>query len=186
MRGIERWADRTAAGEAWFASVQMDDGSAKDMPKEAYEAEGVEPPFWNLRKRRRSYSAVVATGMNRVSADFSDRIEPLGFKKTGSRRWARITDGRRDEIWIERCGSTYGAPISASVDLRIWLGVRDAEASASKGFSLRCDGVRRPDGRAYHHRFNADSFDTYDRCLDELCLFISEFADAWFERPEQR
>ena len=86
MRGIERWAERTAAGETWFAKVEADDGSATTLPKAEYDAQGLSPDFWSLLKQRRSYSNVVSEGMKRVSADFSSRIAPLGFKKAGARR----------------------------------------------------------------------------------------------------
>lgn len=181
MRGIERWAERTADGEAWFAKVEAADGSAATLPKAKYDALGLSPDFWSLLKQRRSYSNVVAEGMKRVSADFSSVIAPLGFRKAGARRWARTRDNRTDEIRLERAGSSYGAPINASVDLRIWLSVRDANTTIADGMSLRCDRVRRSDGHAYHHRFNAESFSTYDQCLDELKLFVTEFAESWFE-----
>jgi hypothetical protein len=181
LRGIERWAERTAAGETWFAKVEADDGSATTLPKAEYDAQGLSPDFWSLLKQRRSYSNVVSEGMKRVSADFSSRIAPLGFKKAGARRWARTRGDRTDELRIERAGSSYGAPINASVDLRIWLSVRHANTTIADGMSVRCDKVRRPDGHAYHHRFNAETFSTYDQCLDDLNLFVTEFAEAWFD-----
>lgn len=43
------------------------------------------------------------------------------------------------------------------------------------------DKARRATGYAYHHRFNAETGSTYDRCLQELSLYIEEVAEPWFE-----
>ena len=45
---------------------------------------------------------------------------------------------------------------------------------------MNSDPVRRQNGYAYHHRFNAETWSTYDRCLDELALFVKEVAEPWF------
>jgi len=133
--------------------------------------------------QERSYSEVVKQGMKRVCADFTARLAPFGFEKIGSRRWSRIVDGQSHVVSLDRAGSSYGAPISASVDLRIWLSTGAPDQSPAERTSLRCDKVRRPNGYAYHHRFNAQSWSTYDRCLDELTLFMTEFAERWFKDP---
>ena len=180
MRGIERSVERTAGGEAWSAHVETGDGSVCVLSKDEYELRGLSPDFWSLRKQRANYSAVVAAAMTRVVGDFSMMLAPAGYEKVGARRWARITPGGIAEIAIERAGSSYGAPYSASVTLRVWISVSEADAPKKKSASLRCEMVRRPDGSAYHHRFNAETFSTYDRCLEELGLFVSEFAEPWF------
>jgi hypothetical protein len=134
-------------------------------------------------KQHKSYSAIVAAGLKRVREDFSQLIAPLGFKKIGRSRWARTRNGQIEEIWIERAGSSYGAPINSSVRLRLWLSSKAPESPVSNGVSLRCDKVRRPDGGTYHHRFNAMTLSTYDLCLDHLDMFVTEFAQNWFDDP---
>jgi hypothetical protein len=40
--------------------------------------------------------------------------------------------------------------------------------------------LRRTTGYCYHHRFNAETSSTYDRCLEELRLFWEDVAQPWF------
>jgi hypothetical protein len=56
--------------------------------------------------------------------------------------------------------------------------LNDPAPGRSIGFDS--DHVRQQNGYAYHHRFNAETWSTYDRCLDELMLFMSEVAEPWF------
>jgi hypothetical protein len=121
--------------------------------------------------------------MSRLCADFDSRITPLGFKKTGRRLWTLLNEWSIESIHLHRMGSSYGAPHNASVDIRIELRVRvlnDPDPSGSIG--IHSDAIRRQNGYAYHHRFNAQTWSTYERCVDELALFISEFAVPWFEK----
>ncbi len=135
----------------------------------------------DLVPRLRSNSAVVAEGMKRVCKDFSDRIVSLGFRRTGRRLWTRVNEWSIESIYFHRSGSSYGAPINASVDIRVMVGLRvlnDPTPGGSIGFNS--DHIRRQNGYTYHHRFNAETWSTYDRCLNELMLFMSEVAEPWF------
>jgi len=131
-----------------------------------------------------SHSKVIAEGMKRVSNDLSNLLKRRGFVRAKSgRSWHRANDRSIETVHLQRRGSSYGAPRTASVDLRLTLGVRDAnEATPATraGHVTISDHARRPNGYAYHHRFNAATGSTYDRCVEELDSFITEVAEPWF------
>ena len=130
-------------------------------------------------------SVTVAAGMKRICADFTKRVAPFGFVKSGARVWRRERGRPCDTIYFHRSGSTYGAPRTASVDIRVELSVRSLDGLALKSDSVvHSTTARRFTGYAYHHRFNAETWSTYDRCLDELTLFVTEFAEPWFATAE--
>ena len=181
-RGLLRWAEANGETETWFALVELGDERTTDLAKAEYDAAGHQPPFWQLPQRRKAYSTIVAEGMKRVCKDFSDRVASIGFKKSGRRLWTRLNDWTIESIAFHRSGSSYGgAPINASVSIRVMIGVHvlnDPTPGGSVG--IISDHVRRKSGGAFHHRFNAETWSTYDRCVDELMLFTSEFAEPWF------
>jgi len=41
--------------------------------------------------------------------------------------------------------------------------------------------ARRATGFGYHHRFNAETGSTYERCVEELGFYIEEVAEPWFK-----
>jgi hypothetical protein len=130
----------------------------------------------------RPSSDVVKNGMLRICHDFSDRVGELGFRKGGNRSWARLNDHSAELIYFHRHGSSYGAPRNASVDIRVMLSVRVLTDPTPGGtVGVISDPVRRKNGWAYHHRFNAETWSTYDRCLSELVLFTVEVAEPWFK-----
>ena len=97
--------------------------------------------------------------------------------------WARVHLHTADFIHFHRHGSTYGAPINASVDIRVQLGIRilnDASQRAALGGPSSDPTVVRS-GR-YHLRFNAKSGSTYERCIDDLVRFVVEQGEPWFQR----
>ena len=180
-QGLERWGQIVDGTEAWFARVELDDEKSTTLTKTEYDAAGYSPPFWQLRRMLRPCSAIVAEGMKRVCKDFSDRVSAFGFRKTRSRLWTRVNKWSIDSIHFHRHGSSYGAPINASVDLRLSLGISVLNDPApGGGIGVLSDPVRRMNGRAYHHRFNAETWSTYDGCVEELVLFMTEFAEPWF------
>lgn len=131
-----------------------------------------------------SYSKVVAEGMKRVTNDLSIILQRRGFVRAkSSRSWQRDNDRSTESVHLQRRGSSYGAPRNASVDLRLTLGVRAmtsaAPAPAANDMAIS-DQARRPTGYAYHHRFNAATGSTYDRCVEELELYVTEIAEPWF------
>jgi hypothetical protein len=184
-RGLLRWSEGVGERETWFARIEQPDSSAADITKNEYDANGHEPPFWQLPRLHKSYSGIVAKGMERVCKDFSARVAPLGFKKTGRREWTRSGTQANETIYFHRAGSSYGAPRNASADIRVMLAVRQLNDDNSTAIGVDSDNIRKPDGHAYHHRFNAETWSTYDQCVDELALFVIEFAEPWLP-PRRR
>jgi len=127
------------------------------------------------------FSQIVTEGMKRVCADFSEVVSQTGFRKTKNRTWVRISDTTAECIYFHRLGSTYGAPGNARIDIRVMLSVRVLNAPIAGGaIGIISDPARRTTGNAYHHRFNAETGSTYDRCLEELGLYMCEVAEPWF------
>ena len=127
------------------------------------------------------FSQIITEGMKRVCSDFSEIVCPLGFHKTKNRTWVRINDTCAECIYFHRLGSTYGAPATARIDIRVMLGIRVLNAPVARGaIGIDSDRARRATGYAYHHRFNAETGSTYDRCVEELGLYMSEVAEPWF------
>lgn len=97
--------------------------------------------------------------------------------------WTRRHPLTVDFIYFHRHSSSYGAPHSASVDIRVHFGIRVlndiSEGAAANGpFS---DVGRLRAGR-YHLRFNARSGSTFERCMDDLVRFVTEQGEPWFKR----
>jgi hypothetical protein len=127
------------------------------------------------------FSEIVSRGMVRICDDFTSRAAPLGYSRTKRRLWVRENELTIESIYFHRGGGSYGgAPRNASIDIRVMLGIRVINAQSNGGVGVMSDNARRPTGYAYHHRFNAQTGSTYDRCLDELVLFVTEFAEPWF------
>jgi hypothetical protein len=62
------------------------------------------------------------------------------------------------------------------------LSVRVLNAPVAGGaIGIVSDPARRATGYAYHHRFNAETGSTYDRCVEELGLYMTEIAEPWFD-----
>lgn len=128
------------------------------------------------------FSQIITEGMKRVCADFSEIVGQSGFRKTKNRTWVRINDATAESIYVHRHGSSYGASVSASVDIRVMLSVRVLNAPVAGGaIGIVSDPARRATGYAYHHRFNAETGSTYDRCVEELGLYMTEVAEPWFD-----
>jgi hypothetical protein len=180
VRGLVRWAEKVGETETWFARVELEGGETSDLAKTEYDAAGYSPAFWQLPKMPRSYSEDVSQGMKRVCKDFSGRVASFGFKQTKARLWTRVNEWSIESIYFHRSGSSYGgAPRNASVGIRVMLGIHVLN-DPSGGIGVHSDHVRRKNGYAYHHRFNAETWSMYDRCVDELALFVAEFAEPWF------
>ena len=131
----------------------------------------------------KSFTSVVRAGFERACRDFSIRAEPLGFRRTLKMFWTRRHPLTVDFIHFHRHGSTYGAPRTASVHIRVHFGIRvlndDFIAAALNG--PQSDAGTLHTGR-YHLRFNAETGSTYDRCVDDLARFVVEQGEPWFQR----
>jgi hypothetical protein len=55
---------------------------------------------------------------------FTTRVEPLGFHRTLKMFWTRRHPITVDFTHFHRHGSTYGAPRTGSVDIRVHFGIR--------------------------------------------------------------
>ncbi|MCL9999059.1 MAG: hypothetical protein NBV68_06730 [Erythrobacter sp.] len=119
--------------------------------------------------------------MKQVCADFSQIVGPSGFLKTKNRTWVRAHDHSADCIYLYRHGSSYGAPRAARIDIRVMLSIRVLNATVAGGaIGIISDPARRATGYAYHHRFNAETGSTYERCVEELGFYMTEVAEPWF------
>lgn len=129
-------------------------------------------------------SAVVKGGMDRVCHDFTQLVAPLGFRRTNSRSrsWEHRTDRFVQVICFHRGGSTYGAPINHGVDLRVHFTLQNSDGTPAGDEQLISDPLRDSGGKAYHLRFNAESWSMYDRCLQDLLRVTRDHGLPWFAR----
>nr|CAP49134.1 putative integron gene cassette protein [uncultured bacterium] len=136
-----------------------------------------------MESTQASASQLVKAGMLRLCDDFTQLIAPLGFIRTrsDSRAWQRQQHGYVEQIYLHRSGSSYGASRNNSVAIRAQFSVRslgDDQVAAP----LYSDLLRDSSGHAYHLRFNALSWSTYDRCLTDLGRVTQEHGFPWFNR----
>jgi hypothetical protein len=131
----------------------------------------------------KSFTKVVRAGLEKACREFTARVEPVGFQRTLKMFWTRRHPFTVDFIHFHRSGSTYGAPWTASVDIRVHFGIRvlndDFGVAALNGPHSDSSTLRA--GR-YHLRFNAETGSTYDRCVDDLARFVVEQGEPWFQR----
>src|SRR5262245_8340273 len=106
---------------------------------------------------QKTTSAVVKGGMDRVCRDFTQAVAPLGFRRTNSRSrsWERRTDQLIQAIYFHRGGSSYGAPISHGIDLRVHFSLQNSDGTPARRDQLISDPLRDNRGYAYHLMFNA-------------------------------
>ena len=129
------------------------------------------------------HSKIVAEGMKRACSAITQIVHPIGFTRGNGRKWERDVDGFKETLWLSRSGATYGAPYSPSINLEIDLvSVRTSDGKRAALSRHATKRIRRNTGYCYHHRFNAETNSTYDRCIEELGLFIVEVAEPWFEQ----
>jgi hypothetical protein len=129
-------------------------------------------------------SAVVKAGMDRICADFTDLVTPLGFRRATARgrKWTHRGEKFTRTIHFHRSGSSYGAPINHSISIRVEFFVYGVEENLLPSAALTSDSLRDSRGHAYHLRFNALSWSTYDRCLEDLLRVTQEHGLPWFEK----
>lgn len=136
-----------------------------------------------MNKSPKTASEIVKTGFDRVCAEFSEAIEPLGFKRVNkrSRTWCRHCDYLVEKIYFHRSGSSYGAPINNSVSLRVHFSVHAVDAEPLSAINaLTSDQLRDERGYAYHLRFNALTWSTYERCVEDLNRVLHDHGLPWF------
>src|SRR5262245_9780230 len=84
-----------------------------------------------MKDARKERSAVVKAGMERVCSDFTKLVASLGFVRTNSRSrtWTYRGDKFIRVIYFHRGGSTYGAPINNTVDIRVHFSLQNFDGS---------------------------------------------------------
>ena len=126
---------------------------------------------------RKAVASTVRAGLQRICEDFTVGVAGRGFLHTKKRLWVRLREMTADFIAFE----TGRPPINHSVWIEIRCGIRlindDFVALALNGPSS--DAATTRAGR-YHLRFNARSWDQYDRCAADLLRFTSEIGEPWF------
>ncbi|MBS2027026.1 MAG: hypothetical protein JST54_03895 [Deltaproteobacteria bacterium] len=131
-----------------------------------------------MKPRSDDTSAVVREGVEKAAREFSERIAPLGFSRTKRLLWVRRHLHTADVIGLSR---GFRPPLNYSVDLSIdFIRVLN---DAFEGLALNAPNAPAlvSAGR-YHHRFNAKSGSTYERCIDDLSRFVSSECEPWFVR----
>ena len=130
-----------------------------------------------------STTQIVRAGLEKACREFTERIVSSGFSRTKKMFWTREHPHTVDFIYFNRSGSSYGAPLNFSVDVRMDFGIRvlndTSDAVALNGPS---SDPRIIHAGNYHLRFNAKSGSTYDRCVDDLVRFVVEQGEPWFNR----
>ncbi len=125
----------------------------------------------------------VREGLEKVCEEFTARMLQFGFQRTKKMFWTRRHPLTIDFIHFHRNGSTYGAPMDSSVDIRVHFGIRvlnsSFEAVALNG--PYSDPTRLRSG-SYHLRFNAKTGSTFERCVEDLVRFVVEQGEPWFQR----
>ncbi|MFC0019009.1 DUF4304 domain-containing protein [Roseibacillus persicicus] len=133
--------------------------------------------------KEKTTSQVVREGLEKACEEFTVRVMPLGFSRTKKMFWTREQPHVVEFIHFHRSGSSYGAAINFSVDIRVHFGIRVLNdncdsASLNGPFS---DPTLTREGR-YHLRFNAKTGSTYDRCVGDLVRFVAERGEPWFHQ----
>jgi hypothetical protein len=122
-------------------------------------------------------TSLVRKGTERACVAFTADIAALGFQRTRKMFWARVHEHSADVLHIHRGGISYGAPISASVSLRLHLAIRVLNDSFP---AIALNGPSSDTAVRYHLRFNARSFDLFDRCVHDLVRYVRDVGEPWF------
>jgi hypothetical protein len=126
---------------------------------------------------------IVRKRLEEVCKDFSVCVKSLGFLRTKKMLWTRRRPLTVDFIHFYRSGSSYGAPISVTVDIDVSFGIRVLNDTSHIAIlsGPRNDPTLTRKGR-YHHRFSARSGHMCDRCVHDLVRFVEEEGEPWFQR----
>jgi hypothetical protein len=111
---------------------------------------------------------------------FGKAVEPLGFERTRKKVWVRLHAYTADVLHLHRGGISYGAPLNASVSLRLHLAIRVLNDSFPSLHLNGPDTDGAPREGRYHLRFNAESLDSFDRCVRDLARYVREIGEPWF------
>ena len=132
-----------------------------------------------MRLAEPSISPIVRDGVERACTDFDVLADKWGFRRAKARTWSRSFGDVVETIYFHRNGSSYGASRTASVDLRVHF-ASNPSASALVLNGPSSEALRDSRGYAYHLRFNAESWSTYERCITDLQRVVEEHGLPWF------
>lgn len=131
-----------------------------------------------------STTQIVREGFELACNAFSVRMQHIGFARSKKVFWTRPSGLTAEFIHLHRRGISYGASRSASIGIRVHLGIRvlndSFSAAALKGPHSDAGGYPVPTSPNYHLRFNANTGSTFDRCIDDLVRFVEEQGLPWF------
>ncbi|MEQ1839203.1 MAG: hypothetical protein ABL994_02235 [Verrucomicrobiales bacterium] len=131
----------------------------------------------------KSTTQVVRDGLEKACREFTERIVPYGFLRTKKMFWTRENSHTIDFIHFHQSGSTYGAAINFSVDIRVHFGIRVLnDTFEAVGLNGPFSDATLTRAGQYHLRFNSKSGSTYDRCVNDLIRFSVEQGEPWFSR----
>ncbi|HET9157850.1 MAG TPA: hypothetical protein VFN91_14350, partial [Myxococcaceae bacterium] len=125
-------------------------------------------------------SLIVREGFKRACRDFTERVAPLGFRHTRRTLWPRPRFPTIQYVYFHRSGSTYGAPRNHSVMIRVHFGIAVVGCGTEQGLTGPSSDAAHTVAGRYHLRFNAKSWSTYDRCIEDLVRFVLEVGEPWF------
>ena len=128
----------------------------------------------------RTLSTVVRDGFDRACKDFDAIASEWGFARLKARTWSRPFGESVEIIHFHRNGSSYGPSNNASVGIRVHFARNDAGAALVLN-GPSSESIRDSRGYAYHLRFNASSWSTYEKCIEDLRRIVKEHGLPWFE-----
>ena len=136
-----------------------------------------------MDKLPKSKTQIVREGFNRACTDFTMLATPFGFSRFRARYWLRQADGFTDVIHFYRFGASYGASIDHSIQIRVHFASYFGQLPDPIGFNGPVsDQLRDSRGYCYHLRFNALTWSTYERCLDDLIRVLEDHGLPWFAK----
>jgi len=127
-----------------------------------------------------STTQIVRHGFNRVCSAFTKQMKQHGFSRHKTRFWIRFSDGWADVIHFHRYGVSYGVPLDNSVSIRVHFACHPVELPSPIYLNgPSSNELKDSGGDAYHLTFDALSWDTYDRCLEDLVRVTHEHGFPW-------
>ncbi|MBX7101449.1 MAG: hypothetical protein K1X89_27285 [Myxococcaceae bacterium] len=124
---------------------------------------------------------VVRSAYEKLRKAFTERVAARGFVRARSAFWVRENGDALEVIHLFRSGSSFGSfgsSVEVVVSFAKWpRGVGEGPLNGPS--DTRPALSWRP-----HLRFDARSFDRFDRCLDDLMRLVVEVGEPWFPRGE--
>lgn len=135
----------------------------------------------------RSTTQIVRHGFNRICADFTKQMKQHSFSRHRTRFWIRSADGWIDVIHFHRYGISYGAPLNNSLSIRVHFASHPGQLLDPIHLNGPSSSeLSDSDGDAFHLTFDALSWSTYDRCLEDLVRVTLEHGFPWFASQRVR